>query len=602
LRKALGLYWFHHSRTRFDGRYHRCPDREEFDLEINRRPYQRMIGGRAYASGVGPRSWRSSWIAVASAVFIQAVLAIPAIAGAVGSRGTLPATATEEIFLNVATMTETNPKAEAGNGPLASWLGRELSGGRYRLLEVVSEGPAGTSFRARDLKHELDVLIEVPHAPATEPAAFAERFSQGVRRHSLLDQSHLVKVVEVGESGHWPFAVMEYHQGGSLKFRRPTGKDGRPSPASPKGLSVWLLEVAEVLDFLHARGHVHRDVRPANIVFDDQGNVHLGGLGMSEAIRAANEARPAQARNLANLTFGAPGYMAPELAAGLPVDGQADQYALAAIVYELLGSRLPFEGHSAMAVLIQQLTREPLDLHRLRPDISRALSQAVLRGLSRDPRARFPDCGSFAREVLSAAVVADNQGLTLIPAPTSERKSESVPNGVNRSPPGLRIALHWSWRQSAWIFLGITVCTLLLRKLRYRTYESRKDFTSSCVTESLRVYTLVELQEEPSLTPAPLPMLVSSPATYLPDLVQNESRVHPLAIVTRQIWRATLVFKRIVRKNPLPLTQTSKRHVERSLVKIRRDRHPVPIRAALSVREARRKNRKSLQPLQHRAG
>ncbi len=603
LRKALGHYWFHHSRTRFDGRFHRCPDRDELDLELNRRPYERRFDRRGAVSGEGPHLWRKTWIAAALSLLIQGVIVTSSFAGPANLKGNAGSIA--KISLNVGAATEPDPGGLAVHGSPESWQGREISGGRYQLLERVAEGPAGISYRARNRNLDLDALIEVPHEATSDRAKFAERFLRGVRRQASLQHAHLVKVTEVGESGGWPYVVTEYYPGGSLKFRRPTGSDGRPAPASPQGLMAWLSDVADALDYLHQQGYVHRDVRPANIVFDDQGQAHLGGLGMSEAILTAYEGRPAQAQNLANLTWGAPGYMAPEQAEGLPVDGRADQYALAAIVYELLGGRLPFEGHSAMAVLIQQLTRDPLDLHRIRPEIPSELSSAVARGLARDPRVRFPDCRSFAHDVLAAAVDGGHRGFALSGGPLAGPALLSIGRPPKDPASKVRQTLHISWPYASCLLLGVAACTLFLR--RQRTVDdstAEEDVTAapSGLASALKVYSLIEFEGNEERSPAPL-LMISPPALSTVELVlKRPSDVQRPAVAARRFLKRVLVWKRVPRRRPNALMERPTRRVECLPHDSVIGRQPVSRRTVAMRTETSARSSRYLDLVRHRAG
>ena len=288
-------------------------------------------------------------------------------------------------------------------GPSTSWLGLELSGGRYHVNDMLGEGGPSIVYRAYDRNLGVDVAIEVPRRPSLVDPAFSARFLRAVRTLAQQTHPHLVKITDTGMHGEAPFAVAEYLPGGSLKSRRRVGLDGLPAPMDPESLAAWLPDVAGTLDFLHAQGQAHRDVRPANILFDAQGKVYLGGLGMSAGVAESIETAPGRLPAEAGMTSGSPGYMAPEQIMGQAADGRADQYALAVIVYEWLSGRRPFDGPTATAVLVQQATQEPPALHQVCPTVSEPLSAVVHRGLSRDPESRFSDCIAFARAVLAAA-------------------------------------------------------------------------------------------------------------------------------------------------------------------------------------------------------
>ena len=127
-----------------------------------------------------------------------------------------------------------------------------------------------------------------------------------------------------------------------------------PSPRSRS--AEWLPAVADALDFIHKQGYVHRDVKPANILFDAHKNAYISDFGVAKAV-AGNKAAAAGITG-AGLILGTPTYMAPELVLGQQFDGRIDQYALAITVFELLAGRPPFDGPTPMAVLVQRTTED----------------------------------------------------------------------------------------------------------------------------------------------------------------------------------------------------------------------------------------------------
>src|SRR4029077_14850122 len=141
---------------------------------------------------------------------------------------------------------------------------------------------------------------------------------------------HIVKVSDVGEWEGTPFAVMQFLPGGSLEDRRPIGPGGHPFPCEPSEVLRWLAEVAEALDYVHAQGYVHRDVKPGNILFDANGHAFLSDFGVAKVLASAADTRASHtAMTGAGMVLGTPEYMAPELIMGEPFDGRVDQYALA---------------------------------------------------------------------------------------------------------------------------------------------------------------------------------------------------------------------------------------------------------------------------------
>jgi serine/threonine-protein kinase len=288
-------------------------------------------------------------------------------------------------------------------GPLQ---GAVLSHGRYSVLAKLGEGGMGYVFRAHDRNLDTDVVVKMPRRAMLEDPDFAGRFAREVRALVELAHPHIVKVSDVGEHDGLPFAVMQYLPGGSLEDRHALGGEGSPRPAEPAELSRWLPAVAAALDYAHHQGYVHRDVKPANILFDSQGNAFLGDFGVAKLIAAAAEAGTRRVVTGTGMVLGTPGYMAPEVILGTAPDGRADQYALGVVAFEVLSGRRPFEAATATAVLVQQTTVDAPSLDVVRPGLPAPLVAVIARALHRDPAARFADCASFARAAVEAAAAA----------------------------------------------------------------------------------------------------------------------------------------------------------------------------------------------------
>jgi serine/threonine protein kinase len=287
-----------------------------------------------------------------------------------------------------------------------SWAGLELSAGRYLVEKLLGEGGMGFVYRARDRNLDTDVVIKVPRRAMRDDPDFAHRFSREIRALVRLAHPHIVKISDAGEEGGLPFAVMQYLPGGSLDDRRTLDRDGRASGMAPESLLDWLPSIAKALDFAHSRDIVHRDVKPGNILFDQQGNAFLSDFGIAKVLTSGSASVRSATMTSAGNVVGTPEYMALELIMGQPFDGRADQYALAVTVFELLAGRRPFlETGTAVMVRLGQ-SEGPPELKSLHPEISDDLSKAVHRGLARDQALRYPTCDAFASAVLAAVRVA----------------------------------------------------------------------------------------------------------------------------------------------------------------------------------------------------
>jgi serine/threonine-protein kinase len=285
--------------------------------------------------------------------------------------------------------------------------GLTLANGRYLITTKLGEGGMGSVYRALDRNIESDVVIKIPRQAMMEDPEFASRFTREIRSLVKLSHPHIVKVSDVGEWQGTPFAVMQFLPGGSLEEQRPTGPDGQPQPCDPRQIPRWLDAVAEALDYIHTQGYVHRDVKPGNILFDALGHAFLSDFGVAKVLASSASKNPAQtAMTGTGMVLGTPEYMAPELIMGEAFDGRVDQYALAVTIYELLCGRRPFENETKTKVLVLHTTKAPPRLTEWCPSLPDRLSQAVLKGLNKDPIDRFPNCIALAAAVTAAAEVA----------------------------------------------------------------------------------------------------------------------------------------------------------------------------------------------------
>jgi hypothetical protein len=277
--------------------------------------------------------------------------------------------------------------------------GSTIADGRYRIVEPIGEGSMGRVYRAYDARLETDVVVKFPLPPGSDLRGSEQLERFGRELHSLvaLSHPHIVRVIDAGDLGGEPYVVMQYLAGGTLRDRQ--DRNGGSLP--PVALADWLTEVSRALDFVHAQGFIHRDVKPANILFDVHGNPYLGDFGIIKALASSQES-DARGNELTapGYLLGTPSYIAPEIVMGAAADGRADQYSLALTVHEVLTGRNYMAGASPSATLVNQTTVAPPALADLIPSMSRRLSDAIHRALAKDPAERFPNCSTLAREIL----------------------------------------------------------------------------------------------------------------------------------------------------------------------------------------------------------
>ena len=270
----------------------------------------------------------------------------------------------------------------------------------YRLEHQVCAGGMAVVFRAMDERLGRHVALKVLSAELAADGEFRERFIRESRAAAAVDDPHLIPVYGAGEADGVLFIAMRYVPGGDVR-----SLVRRNGPLSPARMAAIISPVASALDRAHAVGLVHRDVKPANMLLDvRQGrpdHVYLGDFGISRQMLS-----PASLTEKGNF-LGTADYCAPEQIQGLPVDGRADQYALACTVFELLTGQAPFRRDEAAAVIWAQMTESPPSLTSQRAGLPPAVDGVLAKALAKRAEIRYATCREFA-EALRAAL-----GLTL---------------------------------------------------------------------------------------------------------------------------------------------------------------------------------------------
>jgi hypothetical protein len=270
--------------------------------------------------------------------------------------------------------------------PLRTALEGKLQG-QYRIVRLLGRGGMGAVYLARDLTLDREVAIKVVKA-GPDSGDLVARLRREARLAARLAHPNIVPLHAFGEVGGTPYFVMGYVRGEPLAAR--LRRDGRLPEEEARRI---LAQVADALDHAHRQGIVHRDVKPDNVLLeDDGGRPLLTDFGVAKAMGGAETA------TRAGSVVGTPHYMSPEQASGREdVDARSDLYALGVLGYAMLAGRLPFEGASAADVLAKHLTQEPAPLRSLVPSVSEATAQVVARCLAKDPAHRWPDARSLRR-------------------------------------------------------------------------------------------------------------------------------------------------------------------------------------------------------------
>jgi eukaryotic-like serine/threonine-protein kinase len=287
--------------------------------------------------------------------------------------------------------TDSTPDAPQGFRP-----GARLKG-RYELERPLASGSMGSVWKARDVDLDRLVAIKVAGPECLRDPAFRERFRREVRHLITLEHPNIVRLYDMGEEGSVPFAALAYMEGGNLGERVRRLGTGSPVRLSLGDLPAWLVPLADALDFIHARGVVHRDVKPENILFDGAGHVYLADFGLSKAQGRERSLTPE------HFLVGTVKYLAPEAIAEASLTGAFDQYSLATVVFEVLTGATPFAGSMGAVLQRKMLDEAPrLDTRALATSLAPPVEPALTRALMRAPAARFPSCRAFVAALLSS--------------------------------------------------------------------------------------------------------------------------------------------------------------------------------------------------------
>ena len=297
---------------------------------------------------------------------------------------------------------------------VADWIGKELAAGRYKVQAAIGSGGMACIYRADDRHLDCDVVIKVPQMALLQQDSIRLRFACEVRSLVELVHPHIVPILDCGDEDGIPFAVMEFLGGGNLRDRYEEYRESWPIEKIYVDLDKWLPTIAKTLDFIHERGYVHRDIKPGNILFNRTGIPYLADFGVSKAVAEGGISVEELTRT--GMFVGTLGYIAPEVIQEKECDGRADQYALAAVVYEALAKKRPFSGTSSMQQMLAHTTQERPLLHEQVEGIPAVIGEGIARGMSIDPAMRFGNCTEFVEAILRKDGLQVAEGNSAAPA------------------------------------------------------------------------------------------------------------------------------------------------------------------------------------------
>jgi serine/threonine protein kinase len=256
--------------------------------------------------------------------------------------------------------------------------------GPYAIEAPLGEGAMGVVVRARRGPETAVVALKVLRAELAADDVYRRRFAREVRAAAGAASRHLVEILDAGEVQGRPYIAMSYVPGPSLEERLAgTG----PLPLSE--VARIASELGDALDTLHRVEIVHRDVKPSNVLFGQDGSALLTDFGLAKGRAYTLLTRPGHA-------MGTLDYMAPELIRGQPASGATDVYALGCVVYECIAGTSPFGDRSLFEIGTAHLEEEPPDLTSVRPEATASLHWVVGRALAKEPNDRPSTATAYA--------------------------------------------------------------------------------------------------------------------------------------------------------------------------------------------------------------
>jgi serine/threonine protein kinase len=268
------------------------------------------------------------------------------------------------------------PRPDAAEAQLAAL--RRATMGSYEILAEVGRGGMATVYLAHDLALDRKVAIKVL-APALllMGEGMVERFKREARTAAALSHPHIIPIYAVKESEQVLYFVMKHVQGRSLDH---VIRDVGPLPIAMT--QAILAQVSDALGYAHRHGVIHRDIKSANIMLDEEGWAVVTDFGIAKVVQA-------QGLTVTGVTVGTPTYMSPEQCATEELTGASDQYSLGVVAYEMLTATLPFDDDSIMSVMYAHFNQTPRPVSELRLDCPPNLAAAVMRMLEKDPARRW---------------------------------------------------------------------------------------------------------------------------------------------------------------------------------------------------------------------
>jgi eukaryotic-like serine/threonine-protein kinase len=263
----------------------------------------------------------------------------------------------------------------------------DVIAGRYELVELIGRGGMSSVWKAHDRLLDRTIAIKSLHEQFTQDEEYVERFRREARSVAQLSHPNIVTVIDRGEDEGRQYIVFEYVEGENLKQLIE-----RSGPLPVRDALLLTLQMARALGFAHERGLIHRDVKPQNVLLNEDGQPKMTDFGIARSVDV-------EGVTVTGTVLGTSEYIAPEQARGQRVDALTDVYSLGVVLYELMTGRVPFQGENFVAIALRHVNEPAPSVLELRPDCPPRVGTAVERALAKRPEDRFGSMSELCREL-----------------------------------------------------------------------------------------------------------------------------------------------------------------------------------------------------------
>ncbi|MFB0546060.1 MAG: protein kinase [Anaerolineae bacterium] len=297
----------------------------------------------------------------------------------------------EERFQEPLALLEAFDEALTGSKAQPALIHRRL--GQYYLLEPVGEGGMATVYMAYQPSLDRSVAVKVLSPYLAHDPDFSARFEREAKAIAKLEYPHILPVYDFGQEDDIAYIVMRYIKGGT------TLRDVMKGPLDVRAAVSIIAQMGRALDYAHRRGVVHLDVKPTNILLDEEGWALLSDFGLSIVMQ-----RSARLMIRTGVRMGTPKYMSPEQGQGLALDGRSDIYSLGVVLYEMVTGRVPFDGETPLDVIEKHIRHSPLPPRKVVPDVPEDVEKVILKALTKDPAERYRSMADMVAALEGTAV------------------------------------------------------------------------------------------------------------------------------------------------------------------------------------------------------